>query len=240
MGVKFFNGNVKVGNILTFNKLAGKNEINGCVGSCGKHCVGCWDVNNWKKSPCYVAKSYVQYGNGVINSHIVNTVAMREDPQKTVEELNKQLQRKRTLKTVRQHSSGELESAEELRSWMWLAKQNPNRLFYVYTKAYEILDEVLGSMKRKDIPENYFINISVWHENGIDSYNKWKNIPTVRAYVYDDESFDYNAAGLKLSGRCPAYRKDEKGRVKLYHDLTCDKCGICFQKKAKVISCLSH
>ena len=123
---------------------------------------------------------------------------------------------------------------------MWLAKQNPKRIFYVYTKAYEILDEVLGSMKKEDIPKNYYINVSVWHEHGIDCYNRWKHIPTIRAYAYDDETFDYEKAGLHIDGKCPAYRKNEKGKVKLYHDLTCDKCKLCFQDKAKVLTCLSH
>lgn len=236
----FFNGNVKVGDMHTYGKLAGNSIINGYKGTCGEHCVGCWDKNNWEKSPCYVAKSYVQYKDTVINSHITNTLAMREDPQATCEELNKQLKRKRTNKTVRVHNSGELESKEELKAWLWLAKQNPERMFYVYTKAYEIVDAVLSEMKKKEIPENYFINISVWHEFGIECYNKWKHINTVRAFVYDDETFDYKEAGLKIDCMCPAYKKNKKGKVKLSHDLTCDKCKICFQSKAKVCACLAH
>lgn len=238
--VHFYNGNIKVGDMLTFNKLAGNVEINGCVGSCGKHCTGCWNSENWKKSPCYVAKSYVQYGDKVINSHIVNTLAMREDPWVTVYELDKQLKRKKKVKPVRQHSSGELESAEELKAWMWLAKENPLWTFYVYTKAFEIVDKVLTETPKEELPTNYFINISVWHENGIDTYNKWKHLDTIRCYAYDDGTFDYEANGLHLNGICPAYRKDEKGKTKLYHDLTCDKCGLCFHNKVKAISCLDH
>lgn len=236
----FYDGNVKVGDMLTFNKLAGNTEFYGCAGSCGQHCTGCWNSENWKASPCYVAKSYYQYGETVIRSHIINTLAMRIQLWDTIRLLNDQLQRKRTLKTVRQHSSGELESAEELRAWLWLAQQNPNRKFYVYTKAFDFVDTVLSTTKPTDLPSNYFINISIWHENGIDCYKKWKHLPTIRAFVYDDETFDYAAKGLKIEGRCPAYRKDAKGKVKLYHDLTCDKCGLCFQEKAKVLSCLSH
>ena len=112
MGIHFYNGNIKVGDILTFNKLAGNQRINGCMGSCGKHCTGCWNPDSLKDSPCYVAKSYYLYKDRVINSHIVNTEAMRKDPMEACKELNKQLQRKRIIKPVRQHSSGELESAE--------------------------------------------------------------------------------------------------------------------------------
>lgn len=236
----FYNGNVKVGDMHTFNKLAGNIEFNGCMGSCGCHCMGCWNSEDWKKSPCYVAKSYCQYGKTVINSHIVNTVAMREDPWGTIRELDAQLKRKRTNKTVRQHSAGELETAEELKAWMWLAKQHPLRKFYVYTKAFEIVDAVLSETPVEELPDNYFINISIWHEFGIDTYNKWKHLDIIRAYAYDDETFDYEAHGLHVDGHCPAYRKDKKGKVKLFHDLTCDKCQLCFQKKAKVLTCLSH
>jgi len=236
----WYNGNVKVGDMLTFNKLAGNVVLHGCMGSCGKHCTGCWNPEHWQESDCYVAKSYVQYGNMVIDSHIVNTEAMRKDPWKACEELNNQLKRKRTLKTVRQHSSGELETVEELKAWMWLASQNPERPFYVYTKAYEIVDKVLSTTEAKNLPKNYYINISVWHEHGIDCYNKWKHIPTVRAFAYDDGQYDYAKNGLKISAYCPAYKKNEKGKVKLSHDLTCDKCKLCFQAKAKVVGCLSH
>lgn len=238
--IHFYNGNIKVGNILTFNKLAGNITINGCKGSCGDHCTGCWNPEDWKHSPCYVAKSYVQYKDQLINSHIVNTLAMRENPYKACEELNKQLKRKKIIKPIRQHSSGELESVEELKAWMWLAKQNPDRVFYTYTKAYEIVDAVLSEISEEEIPKNYYINVSIWHEHGIDCYHKWQHIPTIRAYVYDDGAFDYEKAGLHIIGNCPAYRMDENGKVKLYHDLTCDKCKLCFQSKAKVLKCLSH
>lgn len=237
--IHFYNGNIKVGDMLTFNKLAGNNTLNGCKGSCGAHCKGCWDSENWQKSPCYVAKSYVQYKDRVINSHIANTVAMRADPWAAVKELNSQLRRKRNFKPVRQHSSGELESVEELKAWMWLASQNPKRQFYVYTKAYEIVDAVLTELGNA-VPKNYYINISIWHEHGIDMYNKWKHLSTVRAYAYDDGTYDYKANGLEINGHCPAYRKDKNGNVKLYHDLTCDKCKLCFQDKNKALTCLSH
>jgi len=236
----FYNGNLKVGDMLTFNKLAGNLIFSGCKGSCGEHCTGCWSAKDWTKSPCYVAKSYVQYGDRLIQSHIVNTKAMREDTWGTIKELDYALKRKRTNKTVRIHSSGELETVEELKAWMWLAKENPNRKFYIYTKAYKIVDKVLSKTDKKDLPSNFFINISVWHENGIEMYNKWKQLKNIRAFVYDDGMYNYAKNKLKINAYCPAYKKDEKGKVKLSHDLTCDKCGLCFQEKAKVIGCLSH
>lgn len=242
LSIKFYNGNVKVGDMLTFNKLAGNNVINGCVGSCGKHCKGCWDTENWKYSDCYVAKAYIQYGDVVINSHIKNTLAMRDHTEDAIKELNKQLSRKRTIKPVRIHAAGEIETTQELKGWLWIAEQNPERPFYVYTKAYGIIDKVMQEYQEKGKlpPENFFINISIWHEHGIECYKRWEHIPTIRGYIYDDETYDYEKAGLKIDGSCPAYKKNKKGKVKLSHELTCDKCKLCFKNTAKLLTCLSH
>ena len=84
------------------------------------------------------------------------------------------------------------------------------------------------------MPSNMFINVSIWHENGIDTYNKWKHLDCIRAFVYDD-GYDYGDK-LKINCYCPAYDKNGK----LHHDLTCDKCKICFQSKAKVCGCYNH
>ena len=51
----------------------------------------------------------------------------------------------------------------------------------------------------------------------------------------NDDGYDYSKK-LKIDCYCPAYDKSGK----LSHDLTCDKCKICFQKKAKVCGCYSH
>ena len=118
--------------------------------------------------------------------------------------------------------------------WLETAKMFPETPFYVYTKAYNIVDDILSNTKIEDLPNNFYINISIWHQNGIESYNKWKHLDAIRAFVYDD-GYDYSKK-LKIDCYCPAY--DENG--KLNHKLTCDKCKICFQKKAKVCGCYDH
>lgn len=229
------NGNIKIGNSMwSWNKLAGAGEISGCKGSCGKHCKGCYDPENPRKSPCYVFKSYVQYGwdkSTVVKSHIQNTRIMREDPKRAFKEINLQITRaKKKPSAIRIHASGELESASELQGWVDVAKNHPGIMFYLYTKNYEAVDKVLN--KEKELPKNFFINISIWHNIGIKCYEKWKQIKNIRAFVYDD------GVGLKVKPDCycPAY--DKKG--KLHHDITCDKCKICFQEKAKICACYAH
>lgn len=233
------NGNIKIGRTMwSWNKLAGSGTIAGCKGTCGEHCKGCYDEKNPKKSPCYVFKSYNIYGwdhSSVVKGHVRNTNIMRDDINKAFKEIQLQLKRaKKKPSAVRIHASGELESAQELRKWIETAAMFPDIPFYVYTKAYEILDEVLSENNNNTIPKNFFINISIWHDSGVEAYNRWKRLDCVRAFVYDD---GYNYGNdLKIDCYCPAY--DENG--KLHHDLTCDRCKICFQNKAKVCGCYAH
>lgn len=234
------NGNLKLGeSIWSFNTLAGCGLINGTKGTCKKeYCTGCYNAEDPKKSNCYVFKSYARYGwdhSSVVKGHIRNTEAMRTDLTKAFEDLNKQIQRARKKPTsCRIHSSGEIETADELKGWMNIATKNPTIPFYVYTKAYDVVDEVLGKEKLT-IPSNFFLNISIWHTNGISCYLKYKTLDNVRAFVYDD-GYDYTKEGLKINCHCPAYDKNGK----MNHDYTCDKCGICYNKKAKICGCYDH
>lgn len=233
------NGNIKIGDTMwNWNKLAGSGVIAGCKGTCGSHCQGCYDANNPRKSPCYVFKSYNIYGwdhSSVVKGHVRNTNVMRENIDKAFNDIRLQLKRARKKPSaVRIHASGEIETAQELREWIETAALSPSIPFYIYTKAYEVLDDVLSSMDTNSMPSNFFINVSIWHENGIDMYNKWKHLDCIRAFVYDD-GYDYGEK-LKINCYCPAY--DKSGKLK--HDLTCDKCEICFQKRAKVCGCYSH
>lgn len=233
------NGNIKIGHTMwSWNKLAGNGVIAGCKGTCGKHCGGCYNAENPKKSPCYVFKSYVIYGwdhSSVVKSHVRNTNVMRNDIDKAFNDIQLQIKRAKSKPSaVRIHASGELETAQELTKWIETAVMFPEIPFYVYTKAYEILDEVFNSIDCSKIPNNFFINVSIWHDNGVESYNKWKHLDCVRAFVYDD-GYDYSDK-INMDCYCPAYDKNGK----LSHDLTCDKCKICFQTKAKVCGCYSH
>lgn len=233
------NGNIKIGNTMwSWNKLAGKGEIAGCKGTCGEHCHGCYNEEDPRKSPCYVFKSYNIYGwdhSSVVKGHVRNTKVMRENIEKAFNDIRLQLKRaKKKPSAVRIHAAGELETAHELRGWIETSKMTPDIPFYIYTKAYEVLDEVLSSMNANEMPKNFFINVSIWHENGIDIYNKWKHLDNIRAFVYDD-GYDYSKL-LDINCYCPAYDKNGK----LSHELTCDRCKICFQKKAKVCGCYSH
>ena len=232
-------GNIKVGaTAWTFNKLAGSGIIAGCKGTCGEHCQGCYSVENPKKSPCYVFKSYVQYGwdsGTVVKAHIRNTNIIRGNIEKAFEDIRTQIKKAKKKPTmIRVHASGELESAQELSMWLKTANMYPDIPFYIYTKAFKEVNNVLSKLKSEDVPKNFFINISVWHNSGIKTYNKWKHLENIRAFVYDD-GYDYSKK-LDIKFYCPAYNKAGK----LNHDLTCDKCKVCFTTKNKICGCYSH
>lgn len=232
------NGNVKIGKMWSFNKLAGSGVICGCKGTCGKHCVGCYNPEDPGSSNCYVFKRYRMYTfdtnkNAVLFSHIRNTNAVRNDMNNAFKELNTQVRRARKKPVaLRVHSSGEIESLEELKKWNELANNNPGIPVYVYSKAYEIIEEFVKDVK--ELADNFFINISIWHEEGVDCYNKLKNIKNIRAFVYCD-GYDYSNR-ITIDCMCPAYNENGK----MNHNITCDKCRICYRNDRKVCGCHDH
>ena len=175
----FYNGNIKVGNMLTWNKLAGSGTLNGCKGSCGEYCQSCYNPDDPMNSECYVFKSYRQYKDSIINSHIVNTEAIRKDLKGTFENLDKTLSRRRKAKPIRVHASGEFETAEEICEWMRLAKKHKEWPVYVYTKAFRCMDEALVTMEKEGSPT---IISYISKETGI-SYETIENA----YYKYNDE-----------------------------------------------------
>lgn len=226
-------GNTKIGNIWSFSTLMGNElvhiDYNGftadVIGTCGKYCAGC-------KKSCYVRNSYrypsVKYG------HVLNTMAIRDDIGQAFIDLNGQINRaKNKPAAIRIHVSGEFESSAEFEIWNMLAFLHPEIKFYVYSKAYNIMDKYLSE---NAIAENFVINVSVWHEYGIEFYLKWTHLDNVRAFVYDD-GFNYAEFGIKADSRCPAYSKTGK----TIEGVTCDKCGLCIGKHDKKVTfCHAH
>lgn len=226
-------GNIKVGNMWTFSMLMGGREIFidklgfSVLGTCGGHCDAC-------ENKCYVKKSYrypsVKYG------HAVNTLAMRQDPIKAAKDLSGYIARAKNKPAVcRYDQSGEIENDSILDAFISIANDHKDVQFFVYTKAYNIVIPALLSGR---VPENLTVLISVWHEYGLAAFNMVKHLANVKAFVYDDNDFDYAAVGLKISTWCRAY--DEKG--KLDKNITCQKCTKCFNrlKSCKVIGCKAH
>lgn len=223
------NGNIKLGNMGTTSKLMGNDDIYvkslgiSVKGSCGCHCKYC-------DKACYVRKSY-RYPS-VILGHARTTIAFREDLAKAFEQMDLQLTRKKKpFAQVRINQSGEIETTAELLGYVGLAKNHPETDFYLYTKNFDAVRETIASTT---LPDNLTILISIWHEYGLTEYHEFESIPNIKAFVYMD-GYKYD---LAIGTTCRAY--DENG--KLDHNITCDKCRKCFDRKAnhKVIGCNEH
>lgn len=230
-------GNVKLGGekarVWTWSTLKGNEPIfvkvwNAfIVGTCGKHCVGC-------SKACYVNASY-RYGS-VIYGHAKNTIAIRYLLPQLYERLRNQiLKAKKKPDLIRINQSGELQNKAELKMFCDLAREFPEIQFWLYTKNYEVITPALLN---DEVPKNLTILISVWHENGIQTYQLLKEFDNVKAFVYDDKTFNYETAGIGINTYCKAY--DENG--KLDHNVTCDICKKCFNRNSshKCIGCNAH
>lgn len=221
-------------------------------GTCGGHCKGCFNPENPKCSSCYVAKSYVKYTNrkadgsigniltdkcSVKKGHAYRTIAMTMFKKDLLLSLDSQLTRmKEKLEVVRINESGELTCYEDLEMWCELGKRHPKTVFYLYTKNYKAVRKALINSV---VPSNVFINISIWHQFGIEEYLEMKDHPQIRAFCLVDKEWtkeEYYAKGIEITSMCGAY--DEKG--KMNHAVTCDKCKKCFSNANKCVGCYMH
>lgn len=230
--------NMKLGNMGSISKLMGDEDYFipqlgiSVKGTCGGFCDGC-------KGNCYVRKSYWDWhGNKVKYGHALTTLAMRNDLQGTIREMDGIIKRKRIpYECIRINQSGEFESVEEVKGYIYLAKENPTVTFYAYTKNYDAIRE---SVELNALPKNLFINISVWGKQGIAEYKEFSaKSNQIRAFVYVDNTYTVNwyaEHGLEVKWFCGAY--DKKG--KMNHAVTCDKCKLCYSRKHKIMGCYDH
>ena len=249
----YYKGNIKVGNIATFSTLPSDREFEtkyGIVkGTCDKCCCEhCGYAKDGKRPPCYVFKSH-RY-QSVIDSQARNTLSIRNNTELAFQQLSDSLKRKRKMPTAaRYHQSGEFEinsgnGERELTGMCKVAVDHPRMPFYDYTKAYGV---VIPALLNGDVPRNLTIDISIWHEQGIEEYLSVAHLPNVKAFVYCDKNKDpingwgveeYAQHGIIIQTFCGAY--DFHG--KMNHNVTCDRCTKCFNRssKAKVIGTWDH
>lgn len=246
------NGNVKIGGkkvrVWSWGTLFGCDmwdipELGIKVkGTCGNHCSGCFNPENWKKSACYVAKSYYQHinkKNGNCSArygHALRTLALRYCKDELYNHLRNQILKARFKpEIIRLNVSGEIECKKDFELFCKLAAEFTDIQFYIYSKNYGVIIPALLSGM---VPKNFTVNVSIWHECGIAAYNLVKHLENVKAFIYDDRTFNYSAHGLDIQTYCPAY--DEHG--KMNHELTCDICKKCFNRfpGCKCIGCYDH
>lgn len=227
LSVTISKGNQKMGNIPQFNTLPGAGLItlkhNGqaltnIVGTCGKHCKECF-------KECYAVRYLKQHHNTCVMPYAKNTIILRHDPEKLRRAI-KEYCDKNILKYFRFHTSGEIESVSQMELYKQICEDNPDVNFYLYTKAFGILQEWFDGLmdKQERVPDNLVINLSEWHGN-----LQFMTEPTTNNYFRHCNIFSYDdgKSGAKVEAmtHCPAV--DKKGNET---GITCAQCRRCMNK----------
>ena len=217
-------GNIKVGNIPQFNTLPGNEPLRGyngelltnIEGTCGDLCEDC-------KGDCYAIKCARFRHHTVINAWAKNTYILRNEPEKVRNEINEFL-RKSVFRYFRFHTSGEVENMEQLKLYCEICNDNPDVVFYMYTKNFKAIYD-LFVINREEKPDNLIINLSEWHGNIRRFYDKLpKNaiqfFNSLNEFAYDDGSEE--CGNIISYIHCPAInnRGHETG-------VTCAICKRC-------------
>ena len=144
--------------------------------SAGLSCPAALDCHAWvKETPegkrqliegkqckfrCFAASQEAAYKNTFLarkyNFEALKSTLRFGEPA-TVELINQSLQKKRTKKItkVRIHESGDFWSGQYLRSWLEVARLNPDIKFYCYSKSLHLFGSNIS------LPENFFLTASL-------------------------------------------------------------------------------
>jgi hypothetical protein len=91
------------------------------------------------KAICYADKGTFKYPN--VQAKYNANYELTKKPELFIESIQSELIKKR-VEFVRIHSSGDFYSLNYLRSWLTIAKNNPNIIFYGYTKSVPFFKSV--------------------------------------------------------------------------------------------------
>ena len=182
----------------------------------------CKDCKYWK---CCYAIRMLRYPD-VAKNYIENTLYLRTDITGLENDLVNQIKKIKKSDMFRFDVSGEIENLEQLIMFLSVAYRVPEKTFYVYTKNYKVLYKYFST--GVELPDNFHILISIWHESGIKCFNDLRHHKNIHCFIYQD-GFNYDQYGLELleQNRCKAYNSDGT----LNHDITCIKCQKCWKKK---------
>lgn len=195
-------------------------KVSDLKGTCnGANCTAC---KGWKECYAYRMLRYTD----VAKNYIENTMYLRTDITGLENDLVKQIKKIKKSDMFRFDVSGEIENLEQLIMFLSVAYRVPEKTFYVYTKNYDVLYKYFST--GVELPDNFHILISIWHESGIKCFNDLRHHKNIHCFIYND-GFNYDAYGIELlnTNRCMAYDKDGN----MNHDITCIKCRKCWTKK---------
>ena len=222
--VSISKGNQKLGNIPGFNTLAGDGilslsngkQLTNIEGTCKGVCEHC-------KSSCYAINFLRFHHKNTVSAYARNTMIMRNDPEKVCAEITEYC-KKNIVRYFRYHTSGEIESVEQLKTYASICYMNQDVTFYIYTKNFAVLEKWFEDLDKNGltIPENFIINLSEWKDNlSFMNGKHHRFFDECNIFAYDE---DYD----KDYTHCPAINKTghETGT-------TCAMCRRCMRKGNK-------
>jgi hypothetical protein len=153
--LKFNKGNAKLANdIYTFSLPAGYScpGAKECLSRAGRHGSGIKDGLE-TKFRCFAASDEAQYKNTREQRWHNFDLLKGKSTEEMAELIEASLPKKANL--IRVHVSGDFFSPQYFDAWMQVARKNPLRTFYAYTKSLHIWVDRLDS-----IPSNFALNAS--------------------------------------------------------------------------------
>ena len=212
--LKVHSGNRKTGKgIFIVNLLPGCKPIQKKDGTLLTNvsgtCTGC--CSDCEKD-CYAIRYVKLHHNTCVIPYADNTLLARYDLDTFFNELQQFIDRN-IVAAIRYHSAGEIPSYEYLLKMVGIAIDNPNILFYAYTKRYSWVERY--EKENGELPNNLTILVSIWKNN-------YDNPCSFPEFILDDGT----DPELKEIIHCPAV--DEKG-----HETgeTCSHCKMCLKAK---------
>ena len=167
--LKMSKGNKKLKNTLIFDLPSGKTcpKANECLAYVEMNAKGKTELKEGKNSifRCFAASQENQYPNvykarkynlDLIKNFLISD-AFKNNKINTIDLINKSIQKHITknIDKVRIHSSGDFFSGEYLRSWLAVARLNPQLKFYCYSKSLHLFGTNIS------IPDNFFLTASM-------------------------------------------------------------------------------
>lgn len=186
MKLKFSQGNAKLkqANLFTFSLPAGHScpFANICLAKADK-ATGKIQLGKNNQFQCFSATSENMFPN-VRKSRWNNFELLRKlDTAGMFDLIQKSIPAK--AETVRIHVSGDFFSQSYFDAWILVAKANPNRLFYAYTKSIPF-----WLARSKDIPANFVLNASIGGKS--DSLIEKFNLKSARVVFSEGEAKNAN------------------------------------------------
>ena len=226
MKVSIVKGNRKLGKgIYSFNTIPGGEQtyiksrdaiITNVAGTCTGVCDGC-------EQECYAVRDYKLHHNAIVKSAGINTLLIRYHLEDAKNQIIDFLKTHKGCQEFRWHSSGEIESLQQLVMMNEIAKTFPKIKFGTYTKRFNILEEFC--QKYGLVASNFTINLSVWRDN-YKGYDFGEN--KFNQFVWDD-----GQEGTEVSSmiHCPAVLAPVKagGKGHRNKNITCTQCGRCYK-----------